>query len=234
MSGETLNDPTGLLTFAIGDIHGCLHKLVPLLDRCLDFSRGRPMRFVFLGDYVDRGPDSRGVIHLLRAMEKDSDAEVICLRGNHEVLMLAAVRGEDNNLLWLMNGASATLESYGIGDPRDVPPEEVEWLDTTRFSYDDGRRYFVHAGVNPALPLDRQIERDQVWIREPFLSSVQDYGRLIVHGHTPLSAGVPDLRANRLNIDTAAVVGGPLTAAVFDEEQTGPIAFLTELEERPA
>ena len=94
--------------------------------------------------------------------------------------------------------------------------------------HDDGRRFFVHAGIDPARPLDRQNRHDLLWMREPFLSDPRDYGRFIVHGHTPIKGGQPDLRVNRVNIDTAAVLGGPLTAAVFDEVQTAPIGFLQE------
>ena len=86
----------------------------------------------------------------------------------------------------------------------------------------------MHAGVNPEVPLDAQNEHDLLWIREPFLSSTRDYGRLIVHGHTPLRSGVPDRRPNRLNIDTAAVYGGPLTAAIFTDESVQPVDFLSE------
>ena len=126
-----------------------------------------------------------------------------------------------------MNGATETLSSYGI-NPSHLPPRHVDWVAGLPFSLDDGRRFFVHAGVIPHLPLEAQTEHDRMWIREPFLSSTRDHGRLVVHGHTPLSRGVPDLRRNRLNIDTGAVYGGPLTAAVFTDEVTEPVAFLTD------
>ena len=92
--------------------------------------------------------------------------------------------------------------------------------------YDDGRRFFVHAGIDPEKPLDAQSDHDLIWIREPFLSDRRDHGRLIVHGHTPQSAGMPDLRSNRLNLDTGAVFGGPLTAAAFAAARRDPIGFL--------
>jgi diadenosine tetraphosphatase ApaH/serine/threonine PP2A family protein phosphatase len=216
-----------MLTYAIGDVHGCRARLVQLLDRCSRHSDGRPHRLIFVGDYIDRGPDSRGVLALLMALQQERRGDVICLRGNHEVLLLEAV-GSGDPLLWLMNGAAETLASYAIEDPSQLPPADVDWVAALPVSFDDGVRYFVHAGVNPDRPLDQQTERDQVWIREPFLSSGSDYGRLIVHGHTPLTTGVPDLRANRLNIDTGAVYGGPLTAAVFTAEAREPVAFLTD------
>lgn len=225
MNTAPRNPTSGLITFAIGDVHGCLHKLSPLLDRCRHYAGERPTRFVFLGDYVDRGPDSRGVIEAVRALER-SGPEVICLRGNHEVLMLAAYHAYEI-LPWMLNGAMATLESYGVREPAALPPDHIEWLDSLPYRFDDGSRYFVHAGVNPLLPLDQQAEHDLVWIREPFLQSEQSFGRLIVHGHTPVAAGVPDLRPNRLNLDTGAVLGGPLTAAVFEETRVLPVGYFT-------
>jgi serine/threonine protein phosphatase 1 len=95
-----------------------------------------------------------------------------------------------------------------------------------RLTYDVGRRFFVHAGVDPAKALQAQDAAALLWIREPFLKEERDYGRLIVHGHTPVTTEEPELRANRLNLDTAAAFGGPLTAAVFEDVQTGPVAFL--------
>jgi serine/threonine protein phosphatase 1 len=215
-----------MLTYAIGDVHGCVDKLVRLLARCRDHAGDRPRRLVFVGDYIDRGPDSRGVVETLLTLQRD-DPRVICLRGNHEALMLEALETGDE-ALWLLNGGGETLDSYDVEQALDLPAELVEWADALPLSFDDGRRLFVHAGLNPRVPLDRQTEQDVLWIREPFLSSRRDFGRLVVHGHTPLRTGVPDLRANRLNIDTAAVFGGPLTAAVFEEDRTEPVAFLTD------
>jgi serine/threonine protein phosphatase 1 len=214
-----------MLTYAIGDVHGCLDKLVRLLARCRAHAAAEPSRFVLVGDYIDRGPDSRGVIAALLALQREQD--VICLRGNHEAMVLDTLETSDHTL-WLRNGGGDTLASYGVTRAAELPAAHLDWFAGLRLTFDDGRRLFVHAGVNPSLPLDRQDERDLVWIREPFLSSTRDYGRLIVHGHTPLTTGLPDHRTNRLNIDTAAVFGGPLTAAVFTDERTTPIAFLTD------
>lgn len=221
---------TDFLTFAIGDVHGCLEKLKALLHHCQRFAADRRARFVFVGDYVDRGRDSKGVIELLQRFQHER-RDVICLRGNHEAMMIEAAFSPDPRSMgqWLVNGGGATLASYGVDHPADVPPSHLKWIASLPFSFDDGRRFFVHAGVNPSLPLDAQSEEDQVWIREPFLSSSHDFGRLIVHGHTPVPDGRPDLRRNRLNIDTAAVLGGPLTAAVFTSDRTEPIAYLTHL-----
>jgi serine/threonine protein phosphatase 1 len=213
-------------TYAIGDIHGCLDKLRSLLLRCEKHADGRPMSLVFVGDYIDRGPQSSAVIDCLIDLQAQHGQRVVTLMGNHEAMALAAVDGHGPAPLWFAQGGLATLASYGITEPGELPRPHVDWLRALPLSYDDGRRFFVHAGVNPGAPLDAQDDFDLLWIREPFLSHDGDYGRLIVHGHTPLASGVPDLRGNRLNLDTGAVFGGPLTAAVFDDAQTEPIGFL--------
>jgi serine/threonine protein phosphatase 1 len=218
----------GDLTCAIGDIHGCRAMLDVLLDRCLRFAAGRPVRFVFLGDYIDRGPDSRGVVDRLLALAQRNAGEVICLRGNHEAIMLDALASGDHGL-WFVNGGRDTLASYGVRSVNALPAEHLRWFAALPASFDDGRRFFVHAGVNPDRPLDAQTDEDLVWIREPFLSRRRDYGRLIVHGHTPQRSGRPDIRPWRINLDTGAVYGGRLTAAFFDDERREPIAMLNDL-----
>ena len=214
------------LTYAIGDIHGCLDKLRSLLLRCEMHADGRPMSFVFVGDYIDRGPQSCAVVDCLIDLKARHGEGVVTLMGNHEAMALAAIDGRSPTRLWFAQGGLATLKSYGIAEPRELPRAHVDWLRALPLRYDDGRRFFVHAGVNPATPLAAQDDFDLLWIREPFLSHRGDYGRLIVHGHTPLVDGVPDLHGNRLNLDTGAVFGGPLTAAIFDEAQTEPVGFL--------
>jgi diadenosine tetraphosphatase ApaH/serine/threonine PP2A family protein phosphatase len=175
--------------------------------------------------------DSRGVIEILIKMQQDTPGQVICLRGNHEALILNAMGWqEDEGLLWVSQGGARTLLSYGVKQPAELPPEHLNWIASLPLRFDDGRRLFVHAGVNPSMPLDRQAETDLLWIREPFLSSDRDYGRLIVHGHTPLRSGGPELRPNRLNLDTGAVYGGPLTAAVFNDHSMPPIAVIDDVD----
>ncbi len=215
-----------LLTYAIGDIHGCLDKLRSLLLRCEIHADGRPSAFVFVGDYIDRGPQSSAVIDCLIDLKAQHGESIVTLMGNHEAMALAVIDGKSPSRLWFAQGGLATLKSYGIAEPNELPRAHVGWLRALPLRYDDGRRFFVHAGVNPATPLEAQDAFDLLWIREPFLSHRGDYGRLIVHGHTPLVDGVPDLHGNRLNLDTGAVFGGPLTAAVFDDAQTEPVGFL--------
>ena len=214
------------LTYAIGDIHGSLDKLRSLLARCEEHAAGAPMKLVLLGDYIDRGPQACGVLDCLMALQRTRGDAVVPLMGNHEAMALSVIDGDAPAHFWLVQGGAETLASYGIDSVSKLPRAHVDWLRALRLSYDDGQRFFVHAGVHPGAPLDAQDDNDLLWIREPFLSHGDDYGRLIVHGHTPLTTGVPDLRGNRLNLDTAAVFGGPLTAAVFDAAQTDPIDFL--------
>jgi serine/threonine protein phosphatase 1 len=214
------------LTYAFGDVHGCLDKLERLIAACRRHADGRDMTLVFLGDYIDRGPDSAGVVRLISTLQSQAPARVVPLMGNHEAMALAVLDREMPERAWFLNGGLATLHSYGARAIADLPRAELDWLRALRLSHDDGRRFFVHAGIDPQRPLDAQSESALLWIRQPFLDDERDYGRLIVHGHTPLPAGEPELRRNRLNLDTAAVFGGPLTAAAFDDAQTAPVAFL--------
>jgi len=209
------------LTFAIGDIHGCSAALHRLLGLCRDYAESSPCRFVFIGDYIDRGPDSAGAIRTIRALD-----DTVCLMGNHEALLLEALEtGDPSN--WLRNGGDRTLESYGVDRPEALPQADLTWIGALRPCFDDGLRFFVHAGIAPGIPLDQQDHEALMWIREPFLSSTMDHGRLIVHGHTPQRSGLPEMLANRVNIDTGCVYGGTLTAAVFLRKVREPIAFLS-------
>jgi len=231
-----LADREDALTCAIGDVHGHIGKLEKLLERCEAFAPGRAKRFVFIGDYIDRGPDSRAVVDRLIELQRALGARVVCLRGNHEAVIVAAARGELDTLpgrvsmeQWIgeNGGGAPTLASYGVGHAREVSPEHLAWMAALPLWHDDGRRFFAHAGVHPDRPLNDQQDDDLMWIREPFLSHTGDFGRLIVHGHTPTRTRVPDLRANRLNLDTAAGYEGPVTAAIFDHNTVRPIAFIS-------
>jgi serine/threonine protein phosphatase 1 len=220
-------EPTSPLTFAVGDIHGCLDKLTRLLAACEAHAGGRSVRYVFLGDYIDRGPQSRDVVDLLMRKQAARPGTIVCLRGNHEQMAIDAHASERAMPLWLANNGATTLRNYGGGRISD---EHLAWLEALPFCHDDGLRFFVHAGVDLDVPLPRQEPEVMLWMREPFLTHCDeiDRGRLIVHGHTPLRTGKPDLRRRRLNLDTAAVMGGPLSAAAFDDTQAPPLAFLTD------
>jgi serine/threonine protein phosphatase 1 len=217
---------SAVFTFAIGDIHGSLRKFRGLIARCREYADERPATFVFLGDYIDRGPESAGVVDYLIEMQSSPSERCIALMGNHEAFALGVMEGTTDADHWLSQGGAETLLSYCVTSARDLPRQHVEWMGALPLTYDDGRRFFVHAGVDPSRPLDAQDDHDLLWIREPFLSSRRKFGRLVVHGHTPLADAAPDLRENRLNLDTGAVFGGPLTAAVFSTAETAPIGFL--------
>jgi serine/threonine protein phosphatase 1 len=216
-------------TYALSDIHGHLNKLTALVARCRSDAGNAAAKFVFLGDYIDRGPDSRGVIEYLMDFQRRQPGDVVCLCGNHEDLALSAIDDPGEIDQWVaINSGGTTLRSYSVTAPSELPAEHVDWMRALVTHHDDGRRFFVHAGVDPSRPLDRQDRHDLLWMREPFLSDPRDLGRFIVHGHTPQRGGQPDLRANRVNIDTGAGARGPLTAAIFDDSMTAPIGFLQE------
>ncbi len=176
------------LTFAIGDVHGCFEQLRTLLGVCEKVAGGRRARFVLIGDYVDRGPDSKKVLDFLIAQQRDGD-RFICLLGNHEAMLLDAAhpdRTVSDVFNWRANGGETTLQSYGVDDETRLPAAHLAWIEALPLHFVDGSRLFVHAGVRPGIPLEDQTERDLLWIREPFLSSVDDHGR--VRGAWPYAA----------------------------------------------
>jgi serine/threonine protein phosphatase 1 len=220
---------TKTITYAIGDVHGCFDKLIALLNHCDTHCGNRKPRFVFLGDYVDRGRDSKKVVDFLMRAQTRFPDRFICLKGNHEQLLAAAAgstASQEDRDVWIRNGGRETLESYQIDDPSLMPPDPTEWLGSLPATFTDGKRLFVHAGISPGVPIEMQEEDDLLWIREPFLSSQADHGFLVVHGHTPTKNSKPDLRSNRLNLDTGACFGGPLTAAAFLDDALMPFAFI--------
>jgi len=223
--------PAGVRVYAIGDIHGCLDRLVALHEMIAEDIATRPpahTTLVHLGDYVDRGADSAQVIDwLINQPPVPADA-IVNLMGNHEFMMLAALAGADKEApgLWLANGGADSLLSWGIS--RTVPPAEwagrlprphLLFLRDLPATHRIGPYLFVHAGVRPGVPLDQQSRQDLLWIREPFLSSRVDHGAVVVHGHTPKRE--PIVQPNRIAIDTGAVLGGALTCVVLEGDQMG-------------
>lgn len=215
-----------MLSFAIGDIHGCYDKLVGLVGQCMAYRPAETRRFIFIGDYVDRGPNSSEVIEFLINLQHEADISAVFLRGNHEQMLLEAAASPERELGWYSNGGDTTLSSYGIARASQLPANHLGWLRALPMSFDDGQRLFVHAGIDPSRPLSEQRPKDLLWIRDRFLSSNTEFSRLIVHGHSPTENGRPDIRLNRINIDTGAVYGNQLTAAVFSGARAGPIEFL--------
>jgi serine/threonine protein phosphatase 1 len=213
------------LTFAIGDVHGCFTKLDDLMQRCTDYAGARPHRFVMLGDYIDRGPDSRSVVGRLRRLSEQRPDDIVCLMGNHEDILLSVVENPSDIGWWIDNGGDTTLASYGVATLEDMPADDIGWIRNLALCHDDGLRFFVHAGIDPTVPLERQSRQTMLWTRKRYPETL-DPGRFIVHGHTPLHSERPDQHPHRLNLDTGAVYGGPLSAAAFTAEQAAPIALL--------
>jgi serine/threonine protein phosphatase 1 len=222
------------LTYAIGDIHGCRDLLVELLGKIRDHAAGRKHRVVFLGDYIDRGPDSAGVVATVMDLQARSRDHVVCLKGNHEDLLLTAVADPGKASWWLENGGDVAMASFEVKTPGAIPQRVLDWMAGLPTLWEDDRRYFVHAGFVPGFPVARQSDRDKLWIREPFLSVDYDFGKHVVHGHTPVPSGRPELRPYRTNLDTAAVFGHALTAGIFDDARAAPIGFLQAKSARPA
>ncbi len=205
--------------FSIGDIHGQRPMLDLMIDR-VPFQKDDEI--VFIGDFIDRGPDSRGVVDaVLEFRLKFSNTT--CLRGNHEDIFLDYIKGEDryDPGLFTMNGGYATLESYGI-DPREGPPKlpplHMEFFEELKFIHETGGFIFVHAGFRPGVPIEEQTERDMLWIRNDFFESNGDFGRPVVFGHTPMRE-ISNKLPKWLGIDTGAAFGNMLTCVQLAEEK---------------
>ncbi len=196
-------------TYVFADVHGMHHKLLDLLQR-VPF-RADKDTLVFLGDYIDRGPDSKGVLETILAL-MDSGVRVICLRGNHEC-MLDDYLEERESLLFLLNGGVATLKSYDqyqvSGREMVLPDRHRSFLTHLQPYYEMEEFILVHAGLRPGVPLDQQEEKDLFWIRNEFIFSDYDFGKTVIFGHTPFSQ--PFIRPTRIGIDTGAVYGNKLT-----------------------
>jgi serine/threonine protein phosphatase 1 len=225
----------GYRAYVIGDVHGRLDLLEQLLDEIERDRAERPARrilLVFLGDLIDRGPNSAQVIERLRTFSAKA-VRTVCLLGNHEEVLLRIIEG-DTSLIrsWLQFGGGQCLESYGtdwrrIGREVDekalelirdaIPAGHIEFLksfiDTCRF----GDYLFVHAGIRPGVTIEDQLQSDLRWIREPFLFDDTDHGCVVVHGHT-ISEQVEE-RANRIGIDTGAYRTGILTALAIEGDR---------------
>jgi len=238
--------------YAIGDIHGQREMLEAALQR-IEADGGPDARIVFLGDYTDRGPDSRGVIDLLQQGQAEG-RNWITILGNHDrmfSMFLEDYPRTDSQLLvgyhWLHPriGGAETLASYGVdivdGDRTNgvhsracaaVPQSHLDFLATLPSHHQEGELLFVHAGIRPGIALAEQSENDKIWIRQEFLNHPDPHPWLIVHGHTQVQA--PEHRGNRVNLDSGAGYGRPLTAAVFEGHSawalsdTGRVALLPD------
>lgn len=202
MSNPQLHSKGRLL--AVGDIHGCLRQLTELLAQVAPTDLDQ---VVFLGDYVDRGPDSAGVIDYLINFAGSFPATVF-LRGNHEQMFADYLAGRDPSA-FLINGGLKTLASYHKLGQWPVPATHRAFLDALRSSYETPDFIFVHAGMRPGIPLAEQDDLDLAWIRREFISSDYDWGKPVVYGHTPVEE--PVLSDKRLGLDTGCVYGRRLT-----------------------
>ncbi|MBE7210551.1 MAG: serine/threonine protein phosphatase [Gluconacetobacter diazotrophicus] len=228
--------PRGRRIYAVGDVHGCLGALRALHAVVAADLERRPVErplLLHVGDYVDRGPDSAGVIEQLSDPTASPVAEVVNLLGNHEDMLLRGLAGDaDMAETWLDNGGDDTLRSWGIvapsgGDPAAwgaeweaaIPERHLRFLRGLRLGVAEGGYWFSHAGVRPDRSLAKQQPHDLVWIREPFLSWRGRLEKVVVHGHTPRE--VAEVRPHRIGIDTGAVYGGRLTCAVLEDDRVG-------------
>ncbi|MDE2322089.1 MAG: serine/threonine protein phosphatase [candidate division NC10 bacterium] len=195
------------MIYVIGDIHGCLEPLHRLIAQ-LRLSEADEV--VFLGDYVDRGPDSKGVVDYLLTL----GGRYIFLMGNHERMFLDFLQGKER-ALFLYNGGTATLESYG-GLSR-IPAAHLAFLERLRPYYETEDCLFVHAGIRPGIPLQDQDESDLLWIREEFYAYPGRYPKTVIFGHTPMREVLMD--EDRIGIDTACVYGNKLTCLILPSRE---------------
>lgn len=228
---DALPSTGGRLVYAVGDVHGRLDLLGPLLrDIAEDAIAAQPAErplLVMLGDYVDRGPDSKGVVDLLLQMRTYGRIETRTLKGNHEEALLRFLDDPAFGPTWAENGGGPALASYGVQPPASrtdaeawetasrefraaLPADHRAFYEKLELMVTVGDYAFVHAGVRPGVALEDQTERDLLWIRQEFLQAPGPFGKVIVHGHTPTEEA--QLMRHRLGVDTGAYATGVLTA----------------------
>lgn len=198
------------MLYAIGDIHGCLGALKQLIEKLpLDDED----KIVFIGDYIDRGLESRGVVDFLIALSANHNC--VFIRGNHEQMLLDYVAKRDDGKIWAFNGMRQTVDSYGgLGN---LPGYHMDFFNETRYLYEYDKWVFVHAGVRPGISLKGQDSNDLIWIREEFVYSPEPLkNKTVVFGHTPFLSG-PLIHDSKVGIDTGCVYGGILTAIRIDD-----------------
>ncbi len=227
-----MTTPTSALTYAIGDIHGRLDLLRRAQGAISEHAGAALHQVICLGDYVDRGPDSKGVVEALMALAAGS--AWICLKGNHEDLMVEALRAGGPGAMdrWIANVGDETLASYG--GRTAIPAAHLDWLESLPLFHLDANRLFVHAGVAPDVTLADQDPQTLMWIREPFLTApAEALPCHVVHGHSPRWREKPDLAQpetlpHRTNLDTGAVWTGILSIGAFEDERAGgPVEILS-------
>jgi len=212
------------LTYVIPDTHGRCDLLDDALAEIDARSRGTADTIITIGDYVDKGPQSKQVIDRLLS---GVGCSFVALKGNHDAMMVEGLRHPAKMARWLANGGDAALASYG-GDPAAVPPAHIAWLDQLRLLHVDAHRIYVHAGLDSEVPLDRHIETTLLWKRYP-KGQPDGFGEFhVVHGHDNDPDG-PLLYRGRTNLDTLAWRTGRLTVGVFDDDRPGGPVDLIEV-----
>ena len=224
--------PRGDRIYAIGDIHGRLDLFMILIERIREDAARRPARrtrLVLIGDVVDRGPSSAELVNHLMRFGRQTE-RLIVLRGNHEQVMIEALRGDLEALQsWLRFGGEETLKSWGVRDESfggsledlyraasvAIGPDVFLWLNSLPFSYRSGDFFFVHAGIRPGVALDEQDPEDMLWIGDEFTSATQEHEAIVVHGHTICEHG-PEILRNRIGLDTGAYRTDRLAAVGFE------------------
>jgi serine/threonine protein phosphatase 1 len=220
--------------YVVGDIHGrtdLLDRMVALISRDLEANPISDSLTVTLGDYIDRGPDSRGVID--RLVRNPFPTRFVALKGNHEALLEAFLSNPSVAEHWRHLGGLETIHSYRVpagelmigmnhenaaeGLRAAVPEAHLKFLASLQTSITVGKYFLCHAGVRPGVPLERQSIEDLLWIRDEFLSSTADFGKIVVHGHTPTER--PEILPNRINVDTGAYATGRLTCVVLESSE---------------
>ncbi|OQX01434.1 MAG: metallophosphatase [Desulfobacteraceae bacterium IS3] len=194
--------------FAIGDIHGSADKLIALMDKLdIDFENDT---LVFVGDYIDRGPASFEVVEYLLNLKKRC-RNTVFLKGNHEDMFLNYLEGPDK-LTYMMNGGKDTLESYlkkSSENSELIPQQHIDFFKSLSLFHETEDYIFVHAGLRANIPMEKQEPDDLLWIRNEFIDSNYDFGKMVIFGHTPFLE--PLIRPNKVGIDTGAVYGNKLT-----------------------
>lgn len=231
--------PSGVRVYAVGDIHGradLLERMISTIRAEIDRDRPADWRIVFLGDYVDRGPDSSMVLERIAGLA-GRDPRYIALAGNHDVGMVEFLESPDASSLFIQYGGVETARSYGVEfDPNDpvelrqghrallraVPPTHLAVLRGAVFSVTFGDFFYCHAGIRPGVPLARQAPDDLVWMRRPFLDDARLHPKIVVHGHTIV--GRAEIHPNRVNVDTGAWRSGVLTALMVDGSEKRLVA----------
>lgn len=200
-------------SYIIGDLHGCSD----MLEEMLSIIPWDPEsdNLIFIGDYIDRGDDSKGVIDILIKLV-ESSSNVHCLMGNHESLFLEYYHGRNENA-FLINGGVATLNSYRVNGNIHIPPEHVSFIESLKTLVELDNYYIVHAGLMPGIEMEKQTVKDKLWIREDFIFSDFDFGKKVIFGHTPFPT--PYVVLNKIGLDTGAVFGNKLTCIELPDEK---------------